>query len=57
MNPRTIVMGQRIIAQLVFHTDRSHDVIEFHAFFDENLSIKEREIVLRNYLNELMKDG
>jgi hypothetical protein len=48
-----IAVGARILATLTHHDGT--DTIEFHAFIDANLSDEEREIVLRNYLNELLK--
>jgi hypothetical protein len=48
---RTIVFGTRIMAQLIMHGD----TLEFRAFFDPKLSRADLEIVLRNYLDELLK--
>ncbi len=54
-NHLQITLGTRIVAELRYHNDRDAHTIEFHAWFDGNLTPSEREIVLRNYLNELFK--
>jgi hypothetical protein len=52
------VIGNRLVAQLRNHRQKPEYggvLCEFTVWFDETLAKKEREIIILNYLSELLK--